>query len=72
MILILKLSYIYHSIMVLLSSFQKFIIAQGGDVVCWKLIIPDKMDKCVRTVVFKILLNAFFMPFGEWLFYAFW
>ena len=33
MILILKLSDIYHSIMVLLSLFQKFIIAQGFDVV---------------------------------------
>ena len=59
MILILKLSDIYLSIMVLLSLFQKFIIAQGGDVVCWKLIMPDKMDESVHTVVFKILLNGF-------------
>ena len=51
--------------MVLLSLFQKFIIAQGGDVVCWKLIMPDKMDESVHIVVFKILLNGFFMPFGD-------
>ena len=48
MILILKLSDIYHSIMVLLSLFQKFIIAQGFDVMLKLSHIYDSDFKTIR------------------------
>ena len=56
MILILKLSDIYHSIMVLLSSFQKFIIAQGGNVV---LKLSHIYDSDFKTIIYLSFHHGF-------------